>query len=130
MAQYLNLSWVGFYPFVNIFGKQMKTDVYIANPTLILGKITKNDQTSIKRPNNKPITIPKFTRINNLDIKCSQISLQANKKPVNKQKILTKSKVKNHTEHEDNQELLPKICIFLLMSHKVTIEKIDEKNRK
>lgn len=71
MAQYLNLSWTGFYPFVNIFGKQMKTEVYMANPTLIHGKTTKNDETSKKSPNNKPIMRPKFTRINNLETKCS-----------------------------------------------------------
>lgn len=27
IAQYLNLSWTGFSPFVNIFGKQINTDV-------------------------------------------------------------------------------------------------------
>lgn len=106
MAQYLNLSWVGFYPFVYIFGKQIKTDVYIANPTLILGKITKNDQTSIKRPNNKPITRPKFTRINNLDINCSQISLQANKKPVNNRKFLPKAKLRT----TPNMKIIKSYC--------------------
>lgn len=71
MAQYLNLSWTGFSPFVNIFGKHMNTDVYIANPTLMQGKITKNTDISIKNPNIIPVTNPKFTKINKLLTKTS-----------------------------------------------------------
>lgn len=92
MAQYLNLSCTGFYPFVYIFGKQMKADVQMANPTLMHGRITKNDETSIKRPRRQPTKRPKFTKANNLETKCSQISLQANKNPMINNKALPKAK--------------------------------------
>jgi len=49
----------------------MNTDVYIANPTLMQGKITKNTDISIKNPNIIPVTNPKFTKINKLLTKTS-----------------------------------------------------------
>lgn len=51
------------------------------------GKITKNDDTYIKNPNNNPTISPKFTNISKLLTKCSYISLHANRNPIISKKI-------------------------------------------
>lgn len=51
------------------------------------GKITKNDDTYIKNPNNNPTISPKFTNISKLLTKCSYISLHANRNPIIRKKL-------------------------------------------
>jgi len=57
---------VGFYPLVNIWGKQIKTDVYIANPTEIQGKTTIGTEAYKKVAKNIPTTRPELIKMNNL----------------------------------------------------------------
>ena len=66
IAQYLNLSWVAFYPLVNIFGKQTKTAEYIASPIEMHGKKTKGNYIFNNNPKTKPAKRPEFINITNL----------------------------------------------------------------
>ncbi len=87
IAQNLNLSWTGFYPFVNIFGRQIKTAVYIANPIAIQGNIIIIPEASKLTASINPASSPALTNPNNLTDNSSSTWAHANKSPEISEKI-------------------------------------------
>ena len=69
IAQYLNLSCTLFYPLLNIFGRQIKTAVYIKSPMLIQGNTTIDDSSCNTKAAKTPTISPEFTNVNNLSAK-------------------------------------------------------------
>lgn len=66
MAQYLNLSWTGFYPLVKILGRHMKTEEYSAKPTDMHGRTTIGIVACKVNPITRPTISPEFTNTDNL----------------------------------------------------------------